>query len=134
MYKAKLIIFAAACMLGFAGLSPVTAIAAETNTESATLSERDKNSSEEKSVIREKMQKANEKWATLTAKQKDEIYSLIEKRMQSDYKVMDKLVEFGVMDKTDATAFKSKMNEKLTKMKESGEFPLLRHRGNERRK
>ena len=134
MNKAILCSFAIACMVGFVGMSPITAFAAEANAESATLSESNTNKNEEKAAIEDKMNKANEKWKTLNTKQKDEIYTLLENNMQVDNKLMDKLVEFGVLDKEDVVIFKTFRLEKFNKVKESGEFPLLRQRGNKRSK
>jgi len=125
MDKVKLFGFAIVCMIGFVGISPTTTYAAETNTESVKLSETNKSQKDTKAAFEEKMKKANEKWKTLTAKQKEEIYDLLETNLQEQEKLMDKLVEFGVMQKEDVVIFKSRMLDKFNKLKESGEFPLL---------
>jgi hypothetical protein len=39
---------------------------------------------------------------------------------------MDKLVDFGVIDKADANAIKTRMQKKLDELKKSGGFPLSR--------
>lgn len=129
MYKGKLSIFAIVCMVGILGINPITTFAAETNTESVTLSETDKNQNEKKAAIDEKMKNASKKWQTLTAKQKAEVYALIENEMQVEIKLMDKFVEFGLMEKVDAETIKTHMTERLNKLKESGEFPFLRQKG-----
>lgn len=129
MYKAKLCSFAVACMIGSIGLSPMTVLASETNTESITLSERDKDQEKKRAAFEEAIKKANEKWNTLTKEQKSEIYGLIENEMKAEMKLIDKFVEFGVMQKTDADSFKIHMMEKLNRLKESGEFPLFRQNG-----
>jgi hypothetical protein len=129
MLKAKVCFFAAACMAGIISLSPITAMAAETDTESVTLSEKDRNQSENQSAFKEKLQQSREKWNTLSAKQKEEVYSLIEARIQTENKLMDKLVELGVMQKADTDKLKAHMSDKFKKMKESGEFPMMRFRG-----
>ncbi len=134
MYKAKLYGFAIVGMLGFIGISPITAFAAETNTESVTQSELNQNEKENKAAFDEKIKKASEKWKTLTAKQKDEVYALMENELQTQINLLDKLVEFGVMEKEDAVILKVRIQENFNKVKQSGEFPLLRQKGNKRSK
>jgi DNA-binding protein Fis len=130
MNKAKLSCFAIACMSGLLMISPLNTFAAETNSESVTLSENKNSQQEKKAAFEEKMKKASDKWKTLSTKQKDEIYSLIESEMQTETKLMDKLVEFGILEKVDAVTFKAYMLDKYNKMKESGEFPLYQKKGN----
>ena len=128
MYKAKLYGFAIAGMIGFASLSPISTFAAETNTESATLSKTSGDQKELRAAFEKKMEKANEKWNSLTAEQKNEIYSMLESEMQIEMNLMDKLVEFGVMEKQDAIILRTYMMDKFNKLKESGEFPLYRQK------
>lgn len=132
MYKAKLCGFAIASMIGitFASVSPITTFAAETNTESVALSEMSSDQKELKAAFEMKMNKANEKWKSLTTQQKDEIYALIENEVQVEMKLMDKLVEFGVMDKADTTILKTYMMDRFNNLKQSGEFPLYKQKGN----
>lgn len=129
MYKAKLCGFAIAGMIGFASLSPMTTFAAETNMESVTLSETSNDRKELKAAFEKKMQKANEKWKSLTTEQKNEIYTMLENEVQIEMKLMDKLVEFGVMEKQDATILSKYMMDRFNKVKDSGEFPLFRQKG-----
>lgn len=128
MYKAKLCSFAIAGLMGFVSLSPIYAYAAETNTESVTLSEKDKDQKDKKAAFEEAMKKATEKWNTLTEKQKAEVYVLIENEMKAEIKLIDKLVEFDIISKEDATTFKARMMEKFKKLKDSGEFPLTKQK------
>lgn len=125
MYKAKLCIFAIVCMVGFAGISPITAFAAETKPESVTPSEKNKDQKDKRAAFEEKMKKASEKWKTLTTKQKDEVYVLLDDKMKTENKIMDKLVELGVIAKEDATVIKANMLDRYNKLKASGEFPLM---------
>lgn len=124
MLKAKLSSFAIACILGIMSIAPVYAYAAETDTKSITLSE--KNQKDKKAAFEEAMKKATEKWNTLTASQKADVYALIENEMKAEIKLMDKFVELGIISKEDATALKARMMERFSKLKESGEFPLAR--------
>jgi hypothetical protein len=134
MLKAKLCGFAIACMVGIMGTSPITGFAAETNIESEKQSETNKDHKEKKAAFEEKMKAANDKWSTLTVDQKAAIYALIENEMQAENKLMDKLVEYGVMEKADAVIMKAHMAERFNKVKKSGEFPLLRQKCNKSRK
>jgi hypothetical protein len=126
MLKVKLCSFAIACMVGIFGFSPVATLAAQTDPESVTLTEADKTQKDKRAAFEEKMKKASEKWNSLTAKQKDEVYAMIESNMKSESKLMDKLVELGVMDKKDAEILKTNMTEKFNEMKQSGDFPFSR--------
>lgn len=128
MNKSKIGSLAIACMIGLVGLNPITAFAAETNTESATLTEMNQNQKDTRAAFEEKMKKSNEKWNTLTSKQKDEVYALIEKDMETQNQLMDKLVEFGVIEKTDAELIKAHMLDRFNRLKESGEFPFARQK------
>lgn len=127
MLKAKLCSFVIACAVVLTGSSPVTTIAAETGTESITLSEKDWK--EKKAEFEEDLKEACEKWNSLTDKQKKEIYNLVEKEIQAKIKLNDKLVKLGVMEKEDADDFKSHVMDKFNKCKQDGEFPLLRRKG-----
>ncbi len=128
MYKAKFRCFAIACIMGCMSLSPAYAYAAETKTESVTLSEKNRRQDQhdKKAAFDEAMKKATDQWNSLTAKQKAEVYSLIENEIKSEIMLMDKLVEFGIINKDDATAVKARMMDRFKKMKDSGQFPLGR--------
>jgi len=129
MYKAKLCVFAIACMMGFVGMNPISVYAADTNTESATLSEANKSENDNKTAFEEKMKVASEKWQALTAKQKDEVYDLLEKDLQAEIKVMDKLAKLDILEKADVEIIKAHMLNRFKEVKASGELPLPRARG-----
>lgn len=84
----------------------------------------------EQEYYRERTQKAKENWNKLTKAQKEEVYKLVNNRLKENNKILDKLVEFGVMDKADAESIKNKRIEKFNSMKEAGEFPLSRQKCN----
>jgi ribosomal protein S20 len=126
MLKSKFYGFAAACMIGCIAISPVSVLASETNSESVTLSENDKDQKDKKSAFDDALKKANDKWDALTDKQKAEVFALLEDEMKAEFKLMDKLVDFGVIDKADANAIKTRMQKKLDELKKSGGFPLSR--------
>jgi hypothetical protein len=127
MKKGKLCSLAIASMIGIVSMSPITTFAAETNSKSETLSEMNRNQ-EKKAAFEKKMQKAREQWNKLTKEQKNEVYSIIENEMKVENELMDKLVEFGVMDKDDVALLKARMSEAFNAMKENDEFPFSRQK------
>lgn len=132
MNKAKLSSFAIAGAIGLASLSPITTVAAETKMESTTQTEIKtdcKDCKDKKAEFDKKMKAAREKWNSLSQKQKDEVYALLENNMNQNNKVLDKLVELKVLEQTDVENIKANQATRYQKMKESGEFPLLRGKG-----
>lgn len=129
MDKGKLCGIAIAGMIGVLSINPVTTFAAETNTESVTQSEDHKAHKDQKAAIQEKMKKASDKWKTLTSKQKEEVYSLLEDEMNAESKLMDKLAEMEILGKEDVEMMKTRMKERFKELKESGEFPFGRQNG-----
>lgn len=129
MLKAKIGSLAIACMLLCQSIGPVSALAAETNTESITLSENTQNQQDKKAAFDDAMKKATEKWNSLSASQKAEVYSLIENEMKAEIKLMDKFAELGIISKDDVNALKARMMDRFSKMKSGGEFPLSKPKG-----
>ncbi len=134
MLNAKFCALAIACAIGFIGFSQKTAFAADNNTGSVTLSEKSKDNKDNRATFEDKLEKALQRWNSLTAKQKDEIYSLLESELKAEIKVMDKLADFGVLDKEDALAVKLRMTENFNKSKENQEFPFARPKAPKNRK
>jgi uncharacterized protein YlxW (UPF0749 family) len=128
MDKRKLCGLVIAGMIGILSISPVTTFAAETNTESVTQTDTNKVRQDRKTVFREKMNKASEKWNSLTSQQKQEVYSLMEQDMELENQLMDKLAELQIIEKQDAEMIKSHMKNRYDKVKESGEFPFMRQK------
>ncbi len=126
MLKAKLCSLAIACLIGCTSMSPISVLASETNSESVTLSEKNKDQKDKKSAFDDALKKASDKWDSLTEKQKAEVYALLENEMKAEIKLMDKLVELGVIEKEDANSIKVRMQDKLNELKKSGGFPLSR--------
>jgi uncharacterized protein YlbG (UPF0298 family) len=129
MFKARLFGIVAAVAIIINGVTPVTAFAAETDTGTMTLSEKDANHKGSRALYEEKINKAIQKWNTLTAAQKNDVYALLDVERKAQDKVLDKLAELGVMDKKDTEGMKSRRADYMKKLKESGDFPLLRQRG-----
>ena len=135
MNKAKLSSFAIAGVIGLASLSPITTVAAETKTESTTQTENktDGNDSKEnKAKFDKKMKAAREQWNSLSQKQKDEVYILLENEIKEHNKILDKLVELNLLEQSDADNYKENQATRYQKIKESGEYPLLRGKGMEK--
>jgi catalase len=132
MNKSKLSSFAIAGAIGLASLSPITTVAAETKKESTRQTEIKtdyKDCKDKKAEFDKKMKAAREKWSSLSQTQKDEVYSLLENKMKENNKVLDKLVELKVLEQSDVGDLKANQATRYQKMKESGEFPLLRGKG-----
>ncbi len=129
MLKAKLCTLAIACTVGFLVFNPRTAFAAETDTESVTLSEIENGHKDREAAYDDKMKEVYDSWNALTKKQKNEIYSLLELELNAEIKVMDKLAEYKVLDKEDAETIKSRMKENFKRAKENSDFPFGRPKG-----
>ncbi|MFV0341920.1 MAG: hypothetical protein ACK5JH_03385 [Anaerocolumna sp.] len=127
--KAKLCGFAMIGAIGLAGFGSITTVAAETKTDTVTLTESEKDQKGQKANFDKKMKAAEEKWNTLTADQKDEVYALLMVELDSEMKVLDKLAELGVLETTDVEILKAFKLELYNKFKESGEFPFSKRKG-----
>ncbi|ABX40659.1 hypothetical protein [Lachnoclostridium phytofermentans] len=135
MNKAKLSSFAIAGAIGLASLSPITTVAAETKTQSTMQTEIKtdcKDCKDKKAEFNKKMKAARERWNSLSQTQKDEVYSLLENKMKENNKVLDKLVELKVLEQSDVDNLKANQATKFQKIKENGEFPMLRGKGMDR--
>ena len=128
MDKGKICSLAIVGMIGFLSISPITTFAAETNTESVTRSD-NLNKNKDRKAVEEKLKQASEKWNTLSTKQKEEVYSLLEEEMKVEGRLMDKLAELGILEQDDPEAMKSRMQERYNKIKDSGDFPFIRQKG-----
>ncbi len=129
MFKARLFGVVAAVAVIILAVSPVTAFAAETDTGTKKLSEKDTDHKGNRALFEEKVNKTIQKWNTLTTDQKNSVYTLLDEEKKAQDRVLDKLAELGVMDKKDTEGMKSRRADFMKKLKESGEYPLLRQRG-----
>jgi hypothetical protein len=75
------------------------------------------------------MDAISEKWSALTDVQKEEIYSLKEKASGIDNQIIDKYLEWGLIDEETAAEMKAGLTERMTQMRENGRMPLLRGKG-----
>lgn len=64
------------------------------------------------------------KWIALTKEQKEEIYKLKDKIIDTQLQIIDKYVEWEIIDKSKAIEMKKRFNESKIKMRENNHFPL----------
>ena len=134
MFKARLFGIAIATVIAATGISPVTALAAESDSQTVELSEKDKDHKGNRALFEQKMNNAIKKWNTLTTEQKKDVYALLDNEIKAQNKLLDKLVDLGVVTKEDAAMLKAERTLRYNKLKESGEFPLMRPKGMKRDK
>lgn len=90
------------------------------------LTEEQKAEMETRKVQMDASQKA---WEALTDAQKEEIYALEDEKSAIDSKIIDKYLEFGVVDAQTAEEFKTRTSEEKTKMRENGRMPMFGGKG-----
>lgn len=132
MWKGKLCCFVVACSLGLVGSSSMAVAAQEP--ESVTVILSDDEQKADRAAMEKKMKEASEQWDALSYKQKEDVYYLVEEQLKSEFKIINKLVELKVIAKEDAVILKATMMAKFSKLKESGDFPLPKHKCNKRNK
>ena len=120
-----------ATVFAFAGTST-----AATTTTSPGLWNRTTLTTEQKAAMDEQCQQQMEqrdavlaKWNALTAAQKNEIYDLKEKASAIDSKIIDKYLEYGIVDQPTADNMKTMMNERNAQMRTDGQFPMIGGKG-----
>ena len=134
MLKARLFGLAIALAVVITGMSPVTASAATAKTQTVEMSEKDKDHKGNRALFEEKMNNAIKKWNTLTTEQKNDVYALLENEIKAHNRILDKMVDLGVIAKDDSAMLKSERMIRFNKLKESGDFPLMKPKGIKRDK
>lgn len=79
---------------------------------------------ENKQDRKTKMTEMNQKWSALTADQKEEIYKLKDQQADIQSQIVDKELEFGVINQQQADNMKTHLTESKTKMREDGKMPM----------
>ncbi len=79
--------------------------------------------------IRANMEASQEKWAALTDEQKEEIYALRENAADIDGQIIDKYLEWGLINEETADQMKERISEGIANMRENDRFPMLAGRG-----
>lgn len=69
------------------------------------------------------------KWNALSDDQKNEIYALKEKASAIESQIIDKYLEYGIVDQTTADNIKTRMNERNAQMRTDGQFPMMGGKG-----
>jgi len=74
--------------------------------------------------MRAKMDQAAQKWAMLTAAQKEQIYSLMQQQADVQGKILDTYVSLGIIDQAAAAQMKQQMSARLAALRQDGKMPL----------
>ncbi len=69
------------------------------------------------------------KWDSLTDEQKAEIYAICDQKSALESQIIDKYLQFGVIDSETAASMKQNLESKKTDMRTNGRMPLLGGRG-----
>lgn len=127
------------------GATGMTTFAATTNSETVVTTERlqkhqrgpredltDEQKAEmeqRRAEIEAKKEAMNEKWASLTDAQKEEIYALKERSNQIDEQMIDRYLELGLIDEETANQMKECIQEDNANMRTDNKVPMLRGKG-----
>ncbi len=112
--------FAAGTTDGMSSATPTTSTSAPANTTDKTARMRPELNDEQKA----KMDATQEKWTQLTDAQKEEIYTLKDKAADIDTQIIDKYLEWGLIDQQTADDMKSNITDGKTKMREGSRMPM----------
>lgn len=72
---------------------------------------------------------SQEKWNSLTDEQKEEIYSLHDKSIDSNIQIIDKYLEYGLITQGEAAVMKENLENCKARMREDGNMPFLGDKG-----
>lgn len=81
---------------------------------------------EQKAEWKAKIENSQKKWSEMTDAQKNEIYELMDKQIDTKIQLIDKYAEDGIIDKETADKMKARLTESKTKIRESGKMPWLK--------
>lgn len=73
--------------------------------------------------MKAQMDAMKEKWDSLSETQKEEVYKLKDNIIDTESKIIDKYVEWGIVDKSTSEEIKEKMTERKAMMREDGNMP-----------
>ncbi len=83
----------------------------------------------EMEALREKAGSVQGKWDALTDDQKEEIYKLRDQGTDIQSQIIDKYLEFGVIDEETAAAMKEKCESRNGALRSSGKMPMFGGKG-----
>ena len=69
-------------------------------------------------------QPENEVWNTLSAEQKEEVYTAQDQVLEAESSYIDKLLALGLMDQEQAAQEKERLTQQSTQSRESGRMPM----------
>lgn len=133
MKKSKLCSFVIATAIGSIAFAPTMVSANDNTGASAIVSEVSNNSKDTKASFDQKIKKADEAWKALTDEQRNEIYAMLEDEVNIELNVLNKLVEYGILEKLDAEILSKHLLERFESIKNSDEFPLFKKNKNNRK-
>ncbi|UNC91044.1 DUF2680 domain-containing protein [Candidatus Contubernalis alkaliaceticus] len=84
---------------------------------------------EEMEARKASMEATQEKWTQLTDKQKEEIYALREKAADIDSQIIDKYLQWDLLDEEMAALMKERLSEGMFMMRENDRMPMPGGRG-----
>lgn len=84
----------------------------------------------QRAEIKAKAEAANRKWESLTAAQKEEIYRINEKDLDAKIELIDKYVEYGIIDSTEAEKLKEGITKIKSEIRSGGKLPMFGEREN----
>ena len=121
-----------ATAIGSIAFAP-TKVLANDNTGVSVIVSEVNNKKDTQASFDEKIKKANDAWKALTDKQRNEIYTMLEEEVNIELNVLNKLVEYGILEKLDADILSKHLLERFETIKKSEDFPLFRKSGNNRK-
>ena len=129
MIKSKLCSLVIATAIGSMAWMPMKASASDTQEKPVSKTQVEASKEERKQqhdAFEKKIQKANETWKSLSKEQKNEVYALLESEVKIEIEVLNKLVEYNILEQTDADVIGQFMLERLNDLKKNEDFPLFR--------
>lgn len=127
--KSKLCSLVIATAIGSIAFVPTKVFAKDTIGTSVIVSENMNQKKDTKTSFDEKIRKANDVWKSLTNEQRNEIFSMLEEEVNIELNVLNKLVEYGILDKVDGDILSKHLLERFETIKNSEDFPLFRKNG-----
>lgn len=113
------------CVLALASVMVIGSVGFTGQAEAAAPETASSSQNEEPEEAHRDGRRLMERWQSLKAEEKAQVYTLFEQRIKDDNAVLDKLVELGIMESDQADRIKQHRLERFEKQKENGEFPTM---------
>ena len=85
-------------------------------------------SADQKAEMKERHQAMKAKWDALNKEQKEEIYIIQDQLFNAKIQIIDKYLEFEMIDNESAAKMKTKIEQHKSSMREKGELPNFKFR------